>query len=164
MSFPFIFLDEFIGNDKVIEDIRFFYEDYGNGVHPLENISDDDIISWCEDDPVKRYPRIASSMHLFEKVNDKLVWKSILYRIFENASELELIFNIIAASMMPGSWSGSLADIMEERAELLKELFQHEKPEICSLAKSRYARLESEIVEQRKSEENKFRTQFESFE
>jgi hypothetical protein len=113
---------------------------------------------------VNRYPLITSAMKLFREDGGKLEWKSILSRIFDKAPELGPVFNGITRTMVPNSWSGSRADIIERRSELLKELFQHGRAEIGSLARAKHDELQKLITEERKSEGNLHSRQFESFE
>jgi hypothetical protein len=161
---PFVFLDVFIGADKEHQRVRMLKEDFEHRENPLDQISDDDVISWCDIDPANRYPSIAAAMQLFMEDDGKLAWKPILSRIFDRAPELDPVFEGIASSMEPHSWSGSRADIMERRSELYKELFQHAKTKIGALARTKYRDLQKWVTEERKSEGNMFRTQFESFE
>ena len=163
---PFIFLDAFIGNDqiKAYQRARMFNEDFEHRENPIDHISDDDVISWCDNDPANRYPSIAAAMQLFKEDDGELSWKPILSRIFNRAPVLEPVFEGIGYSMVPRSWSGSRADIIERRSELLKELFKHVNAQVRSLAKAKYASLQRQVAEVRKSEGTMFRTQFESFE
>ncbi|CAB1062170.1 Glucokinase (EC [Olavius sp. associated proteobacterium Delta 1] len=161
---PLVFLDVFIGDDKKHQQARTFNEDFEHRENPLDQISDDDIISWCENDPANRYPLIASAMKLFKEDDGKLTWKPLLSRIFDGAPELEPVFDGIARNMIPNSWSGSRAEIVERQSELLKELFEHDNAQIGHLAKAKYVSLQRQITEMRKSEGEMFRTRFESFE
>ncbi len=163
---PFIFLDAFIGSDQVraYRLRRMFIEDFEHRENPIDHIPDDVIVSWCDNDPPDRYPLIAGSMKLFKEDDGNLTWKPILSRILDRAPELEPVFEGIAQSMIPHSWSGSRADIVERRSELLKELFEHDNAQVRLLAKTKYALLQGWIVEERKSEGKMFRTRFESFE
>jgi hypothetical protein len=139
-------------------------EDFEHRENPLNQISDDDVISWCDNDPANRYPSIAAAMQLFKEDDGKLIWKPILSRILDRAPELEPVFEGIASSMRPNSWSGSRADIMDRRSELYNELFQHANAKIASLARAKYRELQRWVTELQKSEGKMFRTRYESFE
>jgi len=103
-------------------------------------------------------------LQLFKEDEGQLAWKNILFRIFDNAPELEQVFEGIARVMVPNSGSGSQADIIESRSELFKELFKHCNEQIRHLAKAKYLSLHRQIAEMRKSEGTMFRPRFESFE
>lgn len=90
-----------------------FSDDLEYRENPLNQISDDDLISWCEQDPGNRYPLIASAIDPFMERNRKLEWKNIVFRIFDMAPELDAIFDSIEYSMIPRSGSGSFADIIQ---------------------------------------------------
>ena len=161
-----MFLDAFIGNDsiKAYQRIRMFNADFENRDNPLDQISDDDFISWCEKDPENRYPLITSAIQPFTESDGRLKWKPLISHIFDRALELETVFDNIAYYMEPKSWDGSRADIMQNRSVLFKELYQHDNAEIRSLAKAKYLDLQGKIIEERKSEGSRHRRQFESFE
>jgi hypothetical protein len=163
---PFVFLDAFIGNDRIkpYQRQRMFNADFESRDNPLDQISDDDLIIWCEKDPESRYPLITLAIQPFKECDGKLTWKPVMYRIFDRAPDLGAIFNNIAYSMIPKSWSGSRADIMQNRSVLYKELYEHDNAEIMSLAKAKYSELQRKIIEERQSEGNLHRRQFESFE
>jgi len=141
-----------------------FSADFENRDNPLDKISDDDLISWCEKDPGSRYPLITSAIQPFMECDGRLKWKPVIYRIFDRAPELKTIFDNIAYSMVPKSWKGSLADIMQNRSLLYKKLYQHDNAEIRSLAKAKYLDLQKKIIAERKFEESQNRRQYGSFE
>lgn len=165
---PIIFLDALIGNDKInaYHLRRIFGQDSRHGENPIDQISDDDLITWCETDPAARYPLLCSAMQPFSESAEtkKLEWKPVVFRFLDNAPELESVFENISIAMVPQSWSGSRADIMERRSALYKELFQHDNDEVASLAKAKYLDLRKMIEEERKFEQSYNRRQFESFE
>jgi hypothetical protein len=70
----------------------------------------------------------------------------------------------LGRSLRPSSWSGSLAAILEERAVLLRDLYDHDNAEVASWAKSQYGRLQQGIACEREREEKYDRHRNESFE
>ena len=153
---PIVLLDFFIGDDRVVNYTRgrIFRVINENRDSPLNYISDNDVIAWCEIDSKKRYANISIAIQAFRKTekNGKLEWRTIVKPILENASDVSTVFDNLIAKFTPGSWSGSLADIMQERAELLKEWFVHDNEEIRSLAKIKYAEFQEAIKSQRERE------------
>jgi hypothetical protein len=136
---PFVLLDEFLGNSKVLDYMRRGIFDVANDRkdNPLNFISDDDIISWCETDPQNRYPLISKSIQCFKKSdeNDEFELRPIVNSILENAPELGVVLDNLTVSFKPSSWSGSRAEIMQKRSDVLKKLFDHENEEVRALAK-----------------------------
>lgn len=151
---PHVFLNIFMEDDQLKPDQRrrMFTEDLNDRI-PIDRISDDVLIAWCEKAPERRYDLIASAIRPFiefpEEGNLKL--RPIIYKIFDRAPDLEIVFKHLTRSIVPSSWSGSRADIMQRRTELLKDLFEHENTEIVSLARARYSELQKRIREERSS-------------
>lgn len=165
---PFVFLDVFLGNDG-IEDYqrrRMFADDFKRRNNPLNQISDDDLISWCDNDPEDRYPLIASAIQAFSESAETsgLAWKPIVYSIFEKAPDLGVVLEHLADAIRPTSWSGSLADILQKRSVLFQSLYQHDNAEIKALARGQYSALQETIKREREREERHNRERNESFE
>jgi hypothetical protein len=166
---PFVLLDEFLGNDKIVDYMRRRIFDVANDRkdNPLNNISDVDIISWCDADPQNRYPIISKSIQCFKKSdeNDEFELRPVFKRILENAPNLGAVLYNLTASFVPSSWSGSRADIMQKRSDVLRILFQHENEEIRALAKNKYAEFQETIKKERAWEEQReSNRRYESFE
>lgn len=166
---PFVFLDVFLGNDK-IEDyqrrrmLRHGFE--SDDPNPLNQISDGDLISWCDNNPSHRYPLIVSAMQAFSQSAeiDGFAWKPIVYTILEKAPDLSAVLENLARSIRPSGWSGSLAEILEKRSVLFQNLYQHDNAEIRAWAKSQYSALQEAIKRERQWEEHNDRKRNESFE
>lgn len=166
---PFVLLDEFLGNNEILDYMRRRIFDVANDrkENPLNNISDDDIISWCEADPQNRYPLISKSIQCFKKSNenDEFELRPLVESILETAPNLGAVLDNLTASFKPSSWSGSRAEIMQKRSDVLKKLFQHENEEIRALAKNKYAEFQETIKRERAWEEQReFNRRYESFE
>lgn len=165
---PAIFLDAFLGGDTV-EDYqlrRMFSDDSELYDNPLSQISDIDLLSWCERDPSSRYPLVASTMKAFRQSDEtgKFEWKPFVYTIFDKAPALENVLNRFADVLRPTSWSGSLADILERRAVLYQDLYKHDNEEVAAWAKGQYTELQEVIRKERERESQRDREQNASFE
>jgi hypothetical protein len=179
---PLIFLDTFLGNTGIEDFYRVKPIKHQN---PITQISDDDLLAWCDGDPGNRYPLIALSIQAFSESTETdeladiasairspsgateqsvLVWKPLVYSIFEKAPNLRTVLECLADAIRPMSWSGSRADILQERSVLFRSLFQHDNAEIRAWARSQYSRLQEEITRTREWEERLNRKQNESFE
>jgi hypothetical protein len=165
---PFVFLDVFLGNNGIKDYqrkcmFREFFEKHDN---PLNQISDDDLICWCENEPENRFPLILSSIQTFSKSAETgaLAWKQIVFSIFEKAPDLGRVLKHLADTITPMSWSGSRADILQERSVLFQDLCQHTNPDIRSWANGQYLALQETIKKDRESEEHDNRERNESFE
>ena len=76
------FLDEFQENNgiKDFQRRRLFSDAFEKRDNPLNQISDDDLISWCEKEPTIRYPLIASAIQALSESAETsgLAWKPIV--------------------------------------------------------------------------------------
>jgi hypothetical protein len=165
---PFVYLDAFIGNYRIEEYqlVRFFDDHFERRKNPLDQISDDEIISWCEMDPKVRYPRVASAIHAFSETaeSQNVSWQPIVYAILKNAPELEVVLGRLVDSIRPMSWSGSRADIMQKRSVLFQSLYDHENPKISEWAKKQYTSLQEAVEKEREWEARNYSDRNESFE
>jgi len=165
---PLVFLDAFL-ESAVIEDDhrrRMFSGDFEWRNNPINEISDDDLIRWCDLDPVNRCPLIASAIQAFSEseVTGWVAWKPFVNSLFEKAPDLGAVLERLAENIRPTVNSGSRADILQKRSVLFQSLFQHDNAEISAWAKRQYATLLEEIKWYRDWEDRLNRMRDESFE
>ena len=156
---PRLFLDEFLGRENVKEYQyhRWSTEDFDRRNNPMSQIPDDTVIAWCDEDPVLRYAIVISAVKTFEKSSEtgKYIWRPIVEAILDRAPDLEKIIQRLGRSLEPLSWSGSLVNILEERAVLLQDLYEHRNPKVVAWAKIQYAQLQQRIEGEKKSDINR---------
>jgi hypothetical protein len=133
---------------------------------PLNQIPDNELLIWCEQDPTVRYPIAASLIDPFTQSAEsgKLKWKPVVYAILERAPDLDDILDHLAHAIWPKSWSDSRADILLNRAVLFQELYEHENAKIRAWAKAQYSDLQESIRKEREREERRNRERNERFE
>lgn len=165
---PKVFLDVFLEGDDLegYQRRRMFIDDIERHENPLSQISDNELLSWCEKDPSSRYPLVASAMKAFKKSDEtgKYEWKPFVYTIFDKAPVLEDVLGHLADALRPMSWSGSRADILQRRAILYQDLYEHDNEEVTAWARSRYSKLQEEIRKEREWEDQQNHERNESFE
>lgn len=165
---PFLFLDMIIGDDGIKDYQRrgMFGDHFRRRSNPVDQISDDDIVSWCDDKPEDRYPLIASVIQPFSESEETggPAWNPIVYSIFAKTQNLNNVLKHLARAIWPSGWSGSLADILQKRAVLFQNLFQHENEEIRSWANNQYSALQKSIDTEREEEKQRHRKRNETFE
>lgn len=165
---PKVFLDIFLArNDVENYQSRIMFSDYlKSRENPMGCIPDDELLSWCEEDPSSRYSLVLSKIVEFIRSTDtgELEWNPIVYSILEKAPDLNLVINNLADSLRPMSWSGSLAAILQKRAVLFKEFFEHENYEVETWAGNQYSMLQKEIRKTREWEDKMDRERNEKFE
>lgn len=165
---PISFLDAFLGSENIEEYMqhRIFFDDFERKDNPLNHISDEVIISWCDEDPGKRYPKIAGAIQTFHQSSssNELEWKPIVYSILEKAPDLEAVLNPLLDKFRPTSWSGARSEIMQKRTVLLEAFLQHGNSEVVAWARERVVLLREWIEQDREWEKRNNRAQNESFE
>ncbi len=164
---PTLFMDVFL--DENVEDFQ-IRRMFNNGAswydNPLGQVSDTNLTSWCEMKPSSRYPLVALAIDAFEKSDEtgRYKWNPFVYTIFEKAPSLKDILHHFAKSLIPTSWSGSLAEILQSRSVLCQDLYEHENEEVAAWAKDQYMKLQAEIISERERESREARERNERFE
>ena len=165
---PLVFLNVFIGNSDIknYQRKRMFADDFERSNNPLNQISEDELLSWCDEDPENRYPLIASAIQTFTESAEtkEITWRPIVYSIFEKAPNLGVVLEHLADAIMPMAWSGSLSDILQKRSVLFQSLYQNDNAEIRAWAKAQHFALQGEIKRENEWEENRNRERNERFE
>jgi hypothetical protein len=168
---PFVFLDVFLEKNGRKDHQRGttfsddFFEERNN---PINQISDSDLLSWCENDPENRYPFIASAIEPFSVSTEggQLTWKPIVHSIFEKAPNLAIILEHFAYGIRRPSlsWNGSWTAIFQERSVPLQSLYQHNNAEIRIWARRQYQFLQEMAKREQESERSIYRQRNERFE
>jgi hypothetical protein len=165
---PRVFLDVFLesSNGQDNHRRRMLFHGIDSCGTPFDEIPDDVLLSWCEDDPTARYPKVAAAIQPFAKSaqTGKLEWKPLVYTIFERAPDLDPILEHLADAIMPRSWDGSRADILLSRGGLFQELYNYDNAKIRAWAKAQYLDLQESIRKEREWEEQRRRKRDEGFE
>ena len=165
---PFVFLDVYFGNEE-IEDYqrrRMLSVNFGRRNNPLNQISENNLISWCDNDPEDRYPLIVSAIQAFSESTQtgRLAWKPIVYSIFEKAPDLGVVFEHLVDAIWPTSWNSSLADILQRRSVLFQQLDQNDNEEISAWARYQYSAFQEKLERERECEQRQSHKRNESFE
>lgn len=162
------FLDELLG-DTDADDFfnrRIFSDDFERKNNPMNQISDDELLAWCDVEPVARFPLVVSVIDAWQEslVTERLEWKPIVYTIIERAPELESVLKSLMDGIKPMGWTGSLADILQKRIVLFEELKKHDNEEISAWAEKKYSDMRENILRNREDEERRSRRKNERFE
>ncbi len=157
---PTIYLDVFLKNDPLIthsdEQCR----------NPLDQISDVDLLSWCEKAPSSRYVLIASWMQPFSKSDEtgKYEWRSFVYTMFDKAPVLEDVLERLANKPGLMSWVSSRADALQDSAVLYQALCRNNNEKVAIWARNEHEKLQERIKQEREQEDQENREQNERFE
>lgn len=165
---PLVFLESLFGNKdaSAFKRSQIFSSRFERDENPLNKIADQTLIDWCDEYPEDRYPLITEAIQPIEKSPEtgKMVWRKIVYVLFEKAPDLDSILDNLTRTIRPGGWSGSLADILQTRLSLFVELKDHPNEEVRSWAKNQLFSLRREIESIREREDKRNRGIDESFE
>lgn len=173
---PFIFLDTFLGN----------LVDHGSGMGGLSNspsfhggivdrpnllglIEESLIFLWCDQQPQLRYPVLAKAVTLCREDNNEAgqpvwQWTTLALELLSKAPQIEKVLPAFRFAFFPSSWTGSRADMIEQRHPLLHILKQHDNADVVKWATDMLSRLPDELRAARKREEklcNELYLQFE---
>ncbi len=141
------------------------FQDEGSSMVGL--VPDDVLIEWCCEDRDNRIPFVFEHLPLFEKNNDESDGPQIrsaiksLWRVAENK---RAVLKCLTDRMVPMSWSGSRADIIEERAVILDQLKDNGEPETIEVLEDSRNVLSEIISKERERERLDQRRELESFE
>jgi hypothetical protein len=165
-----VFLDVFVGGDPVsiarLGSKWWRLDDLDPGRNPLNQIPDEAIISWGGKDPKLRYLRIVLAVCPFvaDPVTGRLELRRLILRLIERAPDCSALLEGISEGLIPMSWTGSRADLLERRAVALQDLFEHARAEVSSWARHKHVELQEVMLRERRFEESWRRKQDESFE
>ncbi|MEA2893499.1 MAG: hypothetical protein QOI05_4292 [Bradyrhizobium sp.] len=89
--------------------------------NPLNSVSDETIIAWCNESPEIRFALAAASCTLFVRPTEAVgyEWQPIAERLLANAPDRPAVLREVMARIRPRSWSGSYATALASRAKLL---------------------------------------------
>lgn len=118
---------------------------------PLSKIDVADLIEWCQQwNEPDAWGVVASGIKLWEDENrHRASITASAIDFLEAAPEPETVIHAYAGRVTPMSWSGSRADVMQPRADVIAELMQHKREEIAKAAGSVSRRLTMEIERER---------------
>jgi hypothetical protein len=136
------------------------------GDNPIDAVPIDALLMWCRSDPAARFPLAASIVTPVRGGIDGAAarWTPAARSILEEAPDKVAILDQLSNRFMPRSWSGSLAPILEARAELLRELFEDLDPGVADRAARAYENLQRAITAERQEETRHDRLRDERFE
>lgn len=147
---------------------HFYFRNSGIRGRPLSKVDVDFLIDWCQarrDADV--WGMVAYGISLWTKGDNNRDLHSIepsAIKFLEAAPEPEKVLDSYADRVAPNSWSGSRVNIMRPRANALKELVQHERPDIAVAAKVTSIRLNEAIERERVREQREDEEQEQRFE
>jgi hypothetical protein len=119
--------------------------------YPIDAIPEDIIIEWCKQEPAVRYPLIAKTIRPFLRPKDQsnLSWTGIAMKLLDGAPDRVAVMRELSRKLMPMSWSGSRATVMEANTQLLNELEGHTDAALATFVKAEKDRLAAYIEKEK---------------
>jgi hypothetical protein len=163
---PDPFLDIFVGSELDISFPGMRFDDLERDDNPVNQIPENVLIEWCEKDPKARYLQLVPSLQTYRKIKEtgELSWNPMIYSILEKTPNFPEVLLRLQSTLLPSSWSGSYADMLEKRLILFTSLYEYPNPLVQDWAKEQYLRLKNTINEQRENELRRNQVRFERFE
>lgn len=154
---PEAFLDHvFEGNEKQRQRRLFFISHGSLRRLPLSKIDVDVLIQWCRtrNDP-KVWPAIATGVTLWAKDDEKgvITMQETALALLEASPEPMVVLESFAERNSLSSRTGSLANIMQLRADAIGMLSKHERPDIAKAARIVHEKIIHRIERQKEREQ-----------
>jgi hypothetical protein len=134
--------------------------------NPLDVISCEALIAWCEEDRASRYP-LAASIITFAHRPDATgpqVWSEQARALLANAPDTKSLLAVLIRRFRPMSWSGSRAAVIEVNGQLLDSVQAYVPSALMPFVGEAKAQLAQEIARERQWETEKDRARDERFE
>ncbi|WP_061023718.1 hypothetical protein [Bradyrhizobium sp. CCH5-F6] len=165
---PVAMLDEmFTGDDKSVENgVRFIAALERRRASPLDGVSLEALIEWCEAGPNTRYDIVAAIGVLFKKESDTapLQWTPLAGSLLQRAPDPERMLAQMVQRLSFNSWSGSWATKMDGRLKLLEGLDVGDNATLQKAKAKAVKRINSQIEVARQQEADKDRQRNARFE
>jgi hypothetical protein len=154
---PQTFLNQFVEDSENKNRINYSWRNLLSfQANPLDQIDNQLIISWCEENKEERYLNIIEFIDLFEtdKKDDSLQLSDLANLIIDNVQDKIEVLEKISKNIMPPTWtwSGSKYVVIEKRIKALGKLKSHQNQEIAVWAKRKEIEL-TQIIEKEKQKE-----------
>src|SRR5262249_38936453 len=134
--------------------------------NPLDAVPDDELISWCNQDAVGRYPAMATVITAFNHADEPgpRQWTSIAVRLLENCPDRIAVLKQFVLRLTPMSWRGSRATVMECNVRLLDDLEAYSEEAVVKFVAGEKLRLAQAIEAEHQNETAWSRERDERFE
>jgi hypothetical protein len=128
------------------------------------NMNADQLIAWCSQDPVERFPFASEICNLFERDETigRLVITDQALSILSSAPDKRAIVQIYVERFRPSSWSEPLFEILETRLGLFNDL--KGDPDLEEMIADAEREFRNDIIESRRSDAIRERAEAQSFE
>ncbi|MGD0940840.1 MAG: hypothetical protein ABR905_14130 [Terracidiphilus sp.] len=150
--------------DDQIYQIR--YQTYGRGGLAFDNVPEQILLEWCEQDRNIRYPLMASAIFPFKVEQNTEIrhWTKVALKLLEQAPDRIEVLKRFIERFQPMGWSGSQVPPWEANVKLLDSLADYHDPNIVAFVAAEKMRLLSVLDVVRQREASQERRENERFE
>jgi len=129
-------------------------------------IPDDVLLEWCYANPQVRFPAAARIVSLSTRSDQSSAvhWTAIALQLLDGSPDPAAVIGVFFARAMPHMWSGSLAAMMANHAELMGQLPLDRSAAVASAVRDGLVSLSKEIDAAQRWETMRERGSNESFE
>jgi hypothetical protein len=145
---------------------RIRYQTFGRGGLAFDNVPEQILIEWCEQDRDIRYPLMASAIFPFKLEPNTEIrhWTKVALKLLEQAPDRIKVLMRYIERFQPMGWSGSQVPPWEANVKLLDSLADFPDPNIVAFAGTEKARLLAVLDLVRQREASQERRENERFE
>lgn len=131
---PTTALDIWLGPETKEKWLDELFQDDIRDPRPLDRVPTQTLLDWAGTDPEIRYPRLARAVPAFKKEDAGMLWSELALMLLRTAPDRAAVFAGFESQFIPHYWSGSLADLLEERRPLIQQFINDQDPRVSSVA------------------------------
>ncbi|CAJ4226671.1 Uncharacterised protein [Burkholderia pseudomallei] len=165
---PVAVLDVLFASDSEerVESLAALGQVHGDRASPADAVSCEVLIEWCDRDPDRRYPFVASLIRFAVRPSPgaPLQWSAQPIALLSSAPDPQAVLVRFAERFVPRSWSGSRAAVMEENGHLLDQLRIAGRTDLASVIDATKEQFAQRVARERRAETDRDRTRDETFE
>ncbi len=173
-NYPEFVLDRVLMDSENSEQLIYLlFKDRANrSSSPLNLAPIERVLNWCNGNQ-DRIHKVAGAVSVYTPLDKesqpldnpkKVVLSHHIASLLDAAENKAEMVETIFSKSFPCVWSGSLADILEVRAEAFAELLNHDSPEVREMAKTKLSHLNRSIRESREREAEQYNHREQRFE
>jgi hypothetical protein len=149
---PPVALDFFLGGVRDEWGHREIFSIDREARSPLSKVPTAVLLDWAHGDPVTRFPQLAGVVPAFANQDGAAAWSETALAILDDAPDRAAVLRSLVAQRHQSGWSGSLADILEKRCELIRRFLDDEDPAVRQVAREIDNALLEDIAAERSHE------------
>jgi hypothetical protein len=129
--------------------------DRENDPCPVFEIPQEVLLNWCKQNGPRAAAAIADLMPLYIETEGGLSWRPIVKELIDDFGESDEVLRAISSNLFSFSAWGSMVPYYRHRVSLLNELRSHRIAKVRQWASKRIERLELEIKDESKQDEER---------